>query len=141
MKKESIIRCTRCIMDNSSDETIVFDENGVCNYCKEAMARKEKEYFPNEEGQEITIDNELINGSKSRNLSNYLGNFIIDNWNEYKASFGFNGNPIIELGDCIEVENKYSTEEEPIFNKIWVTKIESEYNGSFNQAIEGDVIE
>lgn len=44
-------RCTRCIMDNSSDETIVFDENGVCNYCTGAFANIGKVYFPNEEGE------------------------------------------------------------------------------------------
>lgn len=48
---KTVRRCTRCIMDDSSDSTIEFDENGVCNYCKEALARKAKEYFPNEEGQ------------------------------------------------------------------------------------------
>ena len=44
-------RCTRCVMDNSSDETITFDEHGYCNYCTEALKRKDSEYFPNEEGQ------------------------------------------------------------------------------------------
>lgn len=44
-------RCTHCIMDNASDNTITFDENGRCNYCTAA----EKEintttYFPGEEG-------------------------------------------------------------------------------------------
>lgn len=95
----------------------------------------------NEEGQDITIDNELINGTKSRNLSNYLGHFIVDNWANYNASFEFNGNPAIELGDLIKVENKYSTEENRIYDKVWITKIESEYKGSFNQTIEGDIIE
>ena len=57
MAKE-LKRCTRCIMDNNSDDTIVFDENGVCNYCKEALERKEKEYFPNELGKEKL--NELL---------------------------------------------------------------------------------
>lgn len=53
-----IKRCTRCIMDNSSDETIVFDSNGVCNYCSEAEMRMAKVYFPNKEG-EIRLDNIL----------------------------------------------------------------------------------
>lgn len=44
-------RCARCVMDNSSDETITFDENGYCNYCTEALKRKDSEYFPNDEGQ------------------------------------------------------------------------------------------
>lgn len=44
-------RCTRCIMDNASDETIVFDEKGLCNYCRDILSIKDKVYFPNEEGQ------------------------------------------------------------------------------------------
>lgn len=43
--------CTRCIMDNSSDETIIFDDKGICNYCTEALKAKELTYFPNEEGK------------------------------------------------------------------------------------------
>lgn len=44
-------RCTRCIMDNSSDPTITFDSNGVCNYCTTAINNIGKTYFPNDEGQ------------------------------------------------------------------------------------------
>ena len=46
-----VIRCTRCVMDNSSDPSITFDENGVCNYCTTAMNNIGKVYFPNEEGK------------------------------------------------------------------------------------------
>ena len=53
---EDIIRCSRCIMDNSSDKTIVFDKFGYCNYCTNALARKQKEYFPNEVGQKKLED-------------------------------------------------------------------------------------
>jgi N-acetyl sugar amidotransferase len=38
-------------MDNISDKSIRFDKNGVCNYCTEAYARKDLEYFPNNEGK------------------------------------------------------------------------------------------
>ena len=48
---KEIQRCTRCIMDNSSDPTITFDSNGVCNYCTEAYGQIGKIYFPNQEGQ------------------------------------------------------------------------------------------
>ncbi|WP_392885606.1 N-acetyl sugar amidotransferase [Eubacterium limosum] len=44
-------RCSRCVMDNSSDSTIIFDSNGFCNYCKDALEVGEKIYFPNENGQ------------------------------------------------------------------------------------------
>ena len=46
-----IIRCKRCIMDNSADNTIIFDNNGFCNYCTMALKAKENVYFPNEEGK------------------------------------------------------------------------------------------
>ena len=43
--------CKRCVMDNSSDNTILFDDNGLCNYCNVALKAKEYTYFPNEEGK------------------------------------------------------------------------------------------
>lgn len=45
--------CNRCVMDDFSDYTINFDENGHCNYCREALIAKDKVYFPNEKGQEL----------------------------------------------------------------------------------------
>ena len=45
------IRCTRCVMDNASDPTIRFDENGCCDYCTAALAQRDSVYFPNEEGE------------------------------------------------------------------------------------------
>lgn len=39
-------RCTRCVMDNSADDKIRFNADGVCNYCTEALERKKKVYFP-----------------------------------------------------------------------------------------------
>ena len=50
MKKYRI--CTRCAMDNASDDTIVFDEHGYCNYCTTELKRKDSVYFPNERGQQ-----------------------------------------------------------------------------------------
>jgi len=38
-------------MDNKSDDTIKFDENGFCNYCSDALSLKNRVYFPNEEGE------------------------------------------------------------------------------------------
>ncbi len=48
---KSVTRCTRCIMDDSSDPTIRFDEHGHCNYCTTALAEKDSLYFPNQEGK------------------------------------------------------------------------------------------
>lgn len=43
--------CKRCVMDNASDTSIEFDENGYCNYCTEALDSLPKRYFPNDEGK------------------------------------------------------------------------------------------
>ncbi len=44
--------CSRCVMDNSSDRSIVFDEEGHCNYCTKAFAEiNTSVYFPGEEGK------------------------------------------------------------------------------------------
>lgn len=48
----SVRRCTRCVMDNASDPTIYFDEQGQCNYCTDALEKKDQVYFPNAEGEE-----------------------------------------------------------------------------------------
>ncbi len=50
MKKE-FQRCTRCVMDNSSDSTIHFDLHGHCNYCTNALSRSGMVYFPNDDGK------------------------------------------------------------------------------------------
>lgn len=49
MNNQGFQRCTRCIMDNSSDNTIVFDENGQCNYCTEALKEFGATYMPGPE--------------------------------------------------------------------------------------------
>ena len=35
--------CSNCVMDSSVSD-IIFDNNGVCNYCKNAQLRLEKDY-------------------------------------------------------------------------------------------------
>ena len=44
-------RCTRCIMDNASDDTIIFNEKGECNYCIQALSEIGDVYYPNKEGE------------------------------------------------------------------------------------------
>src|SRR5574344_233585 len=44
-------QCTRCIMDNASDSTIIFNEQGECNYCTDALKEIGTRYLPNEEGK------------------------------------------------------------------------------------------
>lgn len=43
--------CSRCVMDDS-DQSIVFDKNGYCNYCTDVLRRMPTEYFPNESGKQ-----------------------------------------------------------------------------------------
>lgn len=56
-------QCTRCVMDNASDPTITFNEQGYCNYCVNALRRMPVTYFPDEEGQKKLY--ELIERIKS----------------------------------------------------------------------------
>lgn len=44
-------QCSRCVMDNASDDTIIFDDFGYCNYCTKALSEIGKVYFPNEVGK------------------------------------------------------------------------------------------
>lgn len=60
-------RCTRCIMDNRSDDTITFDSVGICNYCSEALNMMPNVYFPNEEGQRRI--NEMVSQIKTENVN------------------------------------------------------------------------
>lgn len=48
--------CTRCVMDNVSDNTITFYQDGTCNYCNYSLERKESVYFPNENGKKRLND-------------------------------------------------------------------------------------
>lgn len=54
--------CTRCVMNDFSDNMILFDENGQCNYCTNAYNEIGKRYFPNEEGKHLL--EKLINDIK-----------------------------------------------------------------------------
>lgn len=45
------MRCSRCVMDSSSDPTMTFDKLGRCNYCTEALENLKEKYFPNEIGK------------------------------------------------------------------------------------------
>ncbi len=49
---KQIRQCTRCVMDDRSDAFITFDENGYCNYCRDALEQMEYTYFPNEIGKQ-----------------------------------------------------------------------------------------
>lgn len=49
MKNNKYKICSRCVMD-TTDSEISFDENGVCNHCKEFEEVTLKKWFPNTEG-------------------------------------------------------------------------------------------
>lgn len=45
--------CKRCVMNDASDDSITFDENGYCNYCTNALSEiNTTVYFPGESGAE-----------------------------------------------------------------------------------------
>lgn len=52
ISKAGYQQCTRCIMDNKSDDKIVFDKDGFCNYCSYALEIQDKVYFPNKLGEQ-----------------------------------------------------------------------------------------
>ncbi len=56
MESKNIKYCTRCVMNDESDDTISFDINGVCNYCTKALTEKTRLYFPDENGQQKLAD-------------------------------------------------------------------------------------
>lgn len=60
--------CNRCVMDDSSDSYISFDERGYCCYCNKAFSDLPKIYFPNEEGTKKL--NKLIHRIKEENKNN-----------------------------------------------------------------------
>lgn len=44
-------RCNRCLMDTEADANIIFDKDGNCKYCTEALAQiHTTTYFPDGEG-------------------------------------------------------------------------------------------
>lgn len=65
ISKAGYQQCTRCIMDNKSDDKIVFDKEGFCNYCSYALEIQHKVYFPNEIGEQKL--QELISRLKEEN--------------------------------------------------------------------------
>ncbi len=55
--------CTRCIMD-TTDPEITFDENGVCDNCREYEEKIKKRVFKGKEGEEKL--NVIINEIKEK---------------------------------------------------------------------------
>lgn len=92
-------------------------------------------------GSDISITNDFIatNGySDIKKVSDAIINFNVNNRNKYSISFSYNGDPSIECGDVMYAESKYDQEN---YDRFIVTKIESEFAGSYSESIEGDIIE
>lgn len=103
-----------------------------------------KEY--DNEGQELKIENDFLSyltmfATTVHEQSEAIINYRNKNQNKLTTSFSFNGNPMIEVGDVIQVESKYSDESNEVkYDDVWVTKIESTFDGGFSQSIEGDIL-
>ena len=41
--------CTRCVMD-TTDPKIIFDEEGICNHCRQFETITQKGWLPNKDG-------------------------------------------------------------------------------------------
>lgn len=102
-----------------------------------------KEY--DNEGQELKIENDFLSyltifASTVNEQSEAIINYRNNNQNKLTSSFSYNGNPATEVGDVIQVESKYSNNNEVKYDDVWVTKIESTFDGGFSQSIEGDIL-
>jgi len=89
-------------------------------------------------GVKLEYNNEKISW---KNASDFWANFRKTNENKYSTRFTYNGDPSLELGDNIEVESKFKDNDNKQYDLVWVTKIESEFDGAFEQTIEGDILE
>ena len=59
--------CTRCVMD-TTDPDIVFDSEGVCNYCRRFDMELKQKWFPNEEGKRKLDD--IVESVRKRGSGN-----------------------------------------------------------------------
>ncbi|MEZ4968367.1 MAG: N-acetyl sugar amidotransferase [Flavobacteriaceae bacterium] len=74
MEKRNYQICNRCIMD-TTDPGIVFDEQGNCNHCKDALERAKAMWFPNNEGEKKlkTIIEEIKRTQKEKEYDCIIG--------------------------------------------------------------------
>ena len=66
--------CTRCIMDTTAPD-IRFDENGVCNHCRQYEERAKNSLFLDEAGQRelARLVNEIKNGGRNKEYDCIIG--------------------------------------------------------------------
>lgn len=76
VNKDAHIRtCARCVMNDSSDSRILFDEKGQCNYCTKAYDDIGRRYFPNEEGARRLekLLNDIMENGKGKKYDCIMG--------------------------------------------------------------------
>lgn len=68
------IECSRCVLNNHDDETISFNQNGICNYCLEydATAKKYSDGEKNKQYLERKLT-EIKERGKSKEFDSILG--------------------------------------------------------------------
>lgn len=64
--------CDKCVMDESAEE-IIFDENGICNFCKEYQEKKMNLYYGEERRQRLIQLVEKIKKEKKGKYDIILG--------------------------------------------------------------------
>ncbi|WP_109302015.1 N-acetyl sugar amidotransferase [Aquimarina sp. AU474] len=74
MKEREYQICNRCIMD-TSDPEIVFDQEGNCNHCNEAIERANGLWFPNKEGEQklVAIAEKIKKTQKNKEYDCIIG--------------------------------------------------------------------
>lgn len=66
--------CTNCILDTNDDGDIRFDQNGVCNYCKEYELSSKKElHTSNDENNLNLLINKIKNTGKNKKYDCVIG--------------------------------------------------------------------
>jgi hypothetical protein len=84
------------------------------------------------EGEEITIDNPLIDSEERANaVGQWIKNYLS---NRQNLSLSWRADPRLDAFDTVEVQGTYNT------NNALITKVEYTYNGAFRGSGEGRVV-
>lgn len=92
-------------------------------------------------GNDIEIANDFLSDNTSGNIRKYTDLIINFNLNKRKKrmmSLEYNGDPSLECGDILGVVNWY---DDTKIYQILLTKIQSEFKGSYSESIEGEIVE
>lgn len=67
-----MVRCVRCVMDTTVED-VVFDEEGVCNYCKNFELRIKNESITNKEEALLNLVKKIKEDGKSKEYDCVIG--------------------------------------------------------------------